>query len=702
MWICSPEFLKNKPFSTFHRQLEQHFSAPPHPDHLKNFHWLVRKTFLFTGRECALEISADDYFKCFLNGRRILQGPAQAYPGSYPFLRFDLRPFLRPGKNVLALHVYYHGCLNSRAWQSGDFRQGAWFRAVDSCGNTLWESDRDSRAARCRAWQQTETIGYDTQFVEKIRGDLISPDWNTVDFDDSLWEPAAENPFDDHTLVPQQTRPVFVRLQQPAKLKWRDGVLFGDMGEEVTGSVTFLAAAASRRAILVRCGEELNKDGSVRYRMRCNCNYENEWQLSGRETDLVEFYDYMAFRYFEIHCPANTVFSDTVCAEIRHYPMQEESCVFQTDDPQANQIFEICRRGVMLGTQEAFLDCPSREKGQYLGDGTITAHAHLLLTGDPAMYRKMLFDFAASAQIDPGLMAVAPGNEMQEIADYSCQYPEQLLTYYRMTGDTDTLRRLMPVVDGVERYFDAHRNDNGLIENLTGKWNLVDWPENLRDDYDFELSQPIGPGVHNVINAFYYGLKKNADEIRALLGLPLRNELGALRRAFFDAFRKDDGLFRDAVGSEHSSLHACALPLYYGITAETDIPATVRLIQTKGLCCGVYMAYFVLKALVRAGRKDIMAQLLLNNSDHSWKNMLREGATTCFEAWGKEQKWNTSLCHPWASAPVILLLEDIAGIQTERPGVFSFGHPFFPDGITSIHVKISTPHGTLKKNITPS
>ena len=42
--------------------------------------------------------------------------------------------------------------------------------------------------------------------------------------------------------------------------------------------------------------------------------------------------------------------------------------------------------------------------------------------------------------------------------------------------------------------------------------------------------------------------------------------------------------------------------------------------------------------------------------------MLREDATACFEAWGKDQKWNTSLCHPWASAPVIILLEDIAGL----------------------------------------
>ena len=34
--------------------------------------------------------------------------------------------------------------------------------------------------------------------------------------------------------------------------------------------------------------------------------------------------------------------------------------------------------------------------------------------------------------------------------------------------------------------------------------------------------------------------------------------------------------------------------------------------------------------------------------------MIKEGATTTFEAWGKDQKWNTSLFHPWATAPTII------------------------------------------------
>ena len=86
----------------------------------------------------------------------------------------------------------------------------------------------------------------------------------------------------------------------------------------------------------------------------------------------------------------------------------------------------------------------------------------------------------------------------------------------------------------------------------------------------------------------------------------------------------------------------------------------------KGLSCGVHFAYFVLKALGKIGAYDEEFRLLMNEGEHSWVNMIREGATTCFEAWGKGQKWNTSLCHPWASAPIIIVIEDIMKIRGDE------------------------------------
>ena len=84
--------------------------------------------------------------------------------------------------------------------------------------------------------------------------------------------------------------------------------------------------------------------------------------------------------------------------------------------------------------------------------------------------------------------------------------------------------------------------------------------------------------------------------------------------------------------------------------------------------CGVYFAFFMLKGLFNYGETDFAWELMTCNDIHSWQTMLNDGATTCMEAWGVEQKWNTSLCHPWASAPVYMAAAEIFGLKPASPG----------------------------------
>lgn len=77
--------------------------------------------------------------------------------------------------------------------------------------------------------------------------------------------------------------------------------------------------------------------------------------------------------------------------------------------------------------------------------------------------RKTLFDFAKSAEVCPGLMAVYLGSLMQEIADFSLQYPLQVLNYYRCTGDRDTALTLLPVIKKELDYFEQYAGKDGLL-----------------------------------------------------------------------------------------------------------------------------------------------------------------------------------------------------------------------------------------------
>lgn len=97
------------------------------------------------------------------------------------------------------------------------------------------------------------------------------------------------------------------------------------------------------------------------------------------------------------------------------------------------------------------------------------------------------------------------------------------------------------------------------------------------------------------------------------------------------------------------------------------------------MCSGVYMTWFQMEALCRLGQYDAVYHMITSTGENSWYNMIREGATTCFEAWGKNQKWNTSLCHPWATGPISVLIEDLLGWRLDG----TRGECHLPDGISA-------------------
>ena len=657
-WITDPRFTAIAPLNLLHKA-NAPADTPAHAKELQNVHMLVRKTFVYDQNSAGtiINITADDYYKLYINGRFVGQGPAPSYHFRYNVNEYDVSEFLVKGKNVIAVHVYYQGLVN-RVWNSGDYRMGL-CAELSQNGKIILATDDTWKYRIAEEFIGTETTGYETQFIEDIDNRKKIIGWRDMTFNDSKWAHAAVNKNADYELVQQITPSVQVYNISPADVREIEpGNLLIDFGKEITGRVLVEAIGDTGHEIEIHYGEELEATDKVRSNMRCNCNYRERWILAGGG-DLLETYDYKAFRYVQIIYGTAKIKTETISAEVRHYPFDDSKCVLETQNPLLNKIIEICKHAVKVGTQEGFLDCPSREKGQYLGDATVIAQAHAYLTGDFRIYKKCLTDFALSARICPGLMAVAPGNFMQEIADYSLQWPLQLLKYYEMSGDTEFLREMLPVAQGVINYFKKYTRPDGLIENFYDKAILVDWPSNLRDNYDFKLMPEREGGCNTVLNAYYIGAIQTVDKIREILNEPdALQDIDSFKSAFVNAFYNNEtGLFTDSQVSKHSSLHANVLPLFFDLAPENS--NIVALIKQKRLSCGVYFSYFVLKALAKAGEHDFVCELLTCDDERSWSTMIKEGATASFEAWGKDQKWNTSLCHPWASSPIIILFENL-------------------------------------------
>jgi hypothetical protein len=203
-----------------------------------------------------------------------------------------------------------------------------------------------------------------------------------------------------------------------------------------------------------------------------------------------------------------------------------------------------------------------------------------------------------------------------------------------------------------------------------------------------------------VLNAYYLGAIKTVNEIKDILKIDYRDELPMLVKAFQKAFyRESIGLFVDSETSSHASQQSNILPLFFGFADEEQKAGMVEFLKAKRICCSVYMAYFLLKALAKAEEYDYIFELLTSEDHASWATMVREGGTACFEAWGKDQKWNTSLCHPWASSPISVLIEDIAGIKPMQGWKKILFEPHLPECLQNMELVVPTVYGSVQLTV---
>lgn len=690
---------------------------------IRNLHTLFRREIVPPPgaiRQARLYITADDGYKLYLNGAFIGLGPAPAYPFDYPYNAWDVTDRLVGGEPLcMAVHAFYHG-LHCLTVPSGDNLQGVLLQLeIEYEDGTTAQviSDRHWRWRRTDAYEARQLYGYQTSFSEHIDLRKLPVGWTEPGFDDRDWQAPVTGPVPEvYTLKPQKTPPVSVTRRGPARIVQKaEGHYFIDFGSELSGSTAFVVTGPAGHEVEIRHGEELDGAEQVRYQMRCNCTYQEFCTLSGRADELLAFFDYKGFRYVELLNWPEELTEARVWAEERHYPFPADASRFTCSNPLLVDIWTLCRNGVRVGTLDSYLDCPTREKGGFMGDGFVTGISHLILTGDPRILRKFLRDVASTSRYCPGLHSTAPNYVNGELAEYSLLWPVLLEYYYQWTGDRPFVREMLPVLTRLLTYYAAYENRDGLLQDIfspiTQRYAiLVDWPQNLRDDYDDphlmgRQADPDAPAgvVNTMVQGFYNCALQAAKRLAEVVGDPALCDLTSgkvdrHRAAVFDQLRSPaTGLFVDRNGSAHSALHANVTPLMAGMLDGDDRNAAMDLIRQKRLSCGVYFSFFVLKALFEAGEAELAYDLMSSRDLHSWHSMLEAGATTCMEAWAPDLKWNTSWCHPWSSAPIAMITHELMGLRPGQPGwqTVRFA-PRPPATLDAASIAITTPLGELR------
>ena len=654
-WITDGVFAPREPRNVFHRQLQK--ISLPLDEHCDS-HILFRKKFVLSKAEKVGKayITADDFYKLYINGQFVAQGPAPAYHNCYNYNEIDITPYLCEGENVIAVHTYYQGLIN-RVWQSGDYRHGL-IMDVEIDGKVVASSDESFLCHRHTAYSAVGKSGYDTQFMECYDSNAAECSFHMPDFDDSQWENASLRAFDDYTLVPQRSSLTIRETIAPASVSVTGNKTFIDFGGMYVGTIFARAKGKQGEKITIRMGQELNEDGSVRQNLRCNCNYYEEWILSGGD-DVLDQFDYKAFRYAEIETEGACLSDVSLIA--RHYPfelkagLKDEFC----GNADAEKIWELCVRSQKYGIQETIQDCPDREKGFYLGDGCYDAFANYVLTDDDSMVRKLIDDAFASSFICEGLVTCMSCSFMQEIAEYPLIMTDLLLWHFRKSGDVEYLRQNTLKMQKVLEFYRENYEKDGILNNLD-RWCVVEWPKNFQDGYAADVSEgKISREAHISINAYYYRAVSVTNKLCRLAGLPVyRADEKMLYDAIIDMFYdREAHLFVDGEEHRHISLVGNAFPFAFDMAPDKEFEENFKkLLREKGEDHTSFFTTFpLLLKFTRDGDLEQVRRYILHEG--TWRRMLREDATSTFEGWGKDCKWNTSLFHLTMSSAAMFMAD---------------------------------------------
>lgn len=653
-WITDDEFYKLKPRNVFHKQLEP-IDLPC--DEHRNRHILFRKDFHTEDFSNAkIFISADDYYKLYVNGEFVCQGPAPCYHFRYNYNVVDVTEHLKKGKNVIAVHTLYQGLIN-RVWQSGDNRHGL-ILDLEIDGEVAVFSDETFKTAPHTGYEETGIYGYDTQFAESYDSKSPEADFYKADFDDGYWHNAKFSLADDHTLTEQKSKMLMFEKKLPVEIKKDGNKLFVDFGSNYVGYLVANAKGENGDTVIVRCAQELNEDGSLRYELRANCKYEEEWYLKDGESRL-DWFDYKSFRYAELEMSEGVEITE-IYFNARHYPFSLKTKLKPeyAENEDLKQIWDLCINTQKYGVQEVIQDCMEREKGFYVGDGCYTALTNMVLTGDDSIVRKLIDDAFSSDLITDGLVTCIDCSFMQEIAEYPLMLIYLVLWHYNVTNDKEYLninfKKVIKLLDVYRRDYEK----NGLLCDLD-KWCVVEWPKNFQQGYDVDITEgKVCEQPHISINAYYISAIKTANKMTEILEKPKYRDESELIAVFNETFYdKESHLFKDGAFTNHKCLVGNIFPFAFSLCPDKECVENITVwLRKDGIhTLSMFCTFPAFMGLVNSGNGNIIKEMLLDTG--AWLRTLSEDGTTTFEGWGKETKWNTSLFHMTMSYAALFMAD---------------------------------------------
>lgn len=716
---------------------------------LLNCYALFRKDFSLARlpKQAPLFITADQSYQLYINGEYVCRGPARGHQKSWPYDEVDVRPFLKPGRNVLAVRAYNPGYGNFQ-YVSQRF---AGLLVAARWGKTVLLSDASWKCRRQPGIRRgTVPTSLQLFFQEHIDLRAEDPSWMLPDCDDRDWtgfvasHPRNGMPWsalesrglpmleeieigppaclgvasgrcaEGYLTTLDVTRTRYgeglahrratldvgtLRVPAGGKRRFRSYLL--DFGKTVVGSVGFEIAGARGGDVIDTLHVETINEATLTpdFEPDKHCRMAFGHRLicrAGKQTHV--FYHTFGFRYMVL-----TVRDNPAALNVRPflrttlYPLEQRGA-FHSSDADLQRIWETCVWTQRVCSLDAYVDTPWREQVQWWGDARVQAKNTFFLSGDTRLFRRGIAQIAMQTTADGLTYGHAPTIAHHCILpDFTLIWMLTLWDDYWQTGSLDTFLAHQGTLQGALGYFRKNTDPNtGLVGYDKRYWLFLDWTDIFKNGY---------PAVYNfwlliVLEklAAMYRIARMPAQAR-----PLTGWAQSLRRSLGRLVRKDglvaDGLTFDRKLVDHASIHSQTLavlagfqPEHHAVRFEKSLLPYIRGEATPDIIPSAYWITYVFQVLAEAG----FGAEVVDCVRARWLPMAEHGTT--WENFAP-RRGDESFSHAWSAHPLYHLMEILGGVRQTAPGwkEISFAPEFVGD---SANVVVPTPLGAIRSDWT--
>ena len=690
------------------------------------------------GEHFVVDVTADNQFIFFVNGQRVGNGPSRGDLAHWRYETYDIAPFLRQGKNVLAATVWNfgtHAAIAQMSERVGFLLHGNGESESAADTNSSWQAERETAINTLRA----KIKGYyAAEPGERIDGTKFDWSWNS-DFSDrhGSWPNAVplgrgslrseRDAPNNWQLVPDPLPAMEMKFISAGTIARVTGLptpsdfpnsgvtvpahttahILLDNSQLTTGYPALTVSGGLGSTVRLVYAEALVDDNG----QKGNRNQVEGKHIAGLVDEFLpegsQSREFMPlswrtwrFLQLDVQTTDQPLRIERLQTFFTAFPFFERA-YFDSDDPSLKPIWEIGWRTARLDAHDTYMDTPYWERLQYVGDTRIQALISYTVAGDDRLARQAIQAFNDSRIPDGLTQSRYPSSLVQIIPTFSLLWIGMVHDFWMYRGDHDFVCSQVPGTRTVLNWYLRRQRADGLLQKLPW-WPFVDWGK----DFHSGMPPQDDDGGSAVITLQLIEALRYAAELEGMCGEPRNAQTyrdaadraaEGVRQLCWDPH---NGLLADTPARQHYSQHANILGVWLDVIPpeqQKDILVKILSLSDPGFTTNqqpppmtlatYYFRFYLVRALEHAGMGDEYLRLL-----GPWREMVSLGLTT----WAESPEPTRSDSHAWSAHPNYDLLTLVAGIRPKTAGFESVSICPHLGALKNVQAGLPIPKGEVK------